>query len=208
MRRSRMAMMAACFALASCGGGGGGGSNDNGVAVRFSGVFQETQEQLAPAADEFPNDEEAVGDTGAFVILGEDQVVPGDDNNDGDLDGGFLGVENNLDQSINIQTVNVEIFIPGARLSNPVVTDSVPLPISLPPAVVDDEGVRTTSKSFAQTVFIGADVMAFLAQNQTLLPDTPFDMTVVMSISGVSDSGDTFDTNEISYSVTVLAPAL
>ena len=200
-------MLAACLTLAGC-GGGGGGSNDNGVSLRFSGVFQETQEQFAPAADKFPDAENAVGDTGTFVVLGEDSTVPGDSNGDGDLDGGFLGLENNLDQSVNVQNVKVEIFIPGAVLDNPVVTDSVPMPISLPPATVDDQGIRTLSKSFAQTVFVQPDVLAFLAGNQTLLPPLPFNMTVVMTITAISDSGDSFDTNEISYNVNVRAPAL
>jgi hypothetical protein len=113
-----------------------------------------------------------------------------------------------MDQGVNIQTVKVEIFIPGAKLQNPVVTDSVPLPVSLPPAAVDEEGVRTPSGTFAQTVFVRPDVMAFLAANQTLLPPLPFDMTVVMTVTAISDSGDSFDTNEISYGVTVLAPAI
>ena len=207
MRRSWMVMMAACFTLASC-GGGGGGSNDNGVAVRFSGVFQETQEQVAPAADRLPTEEEHVGDSGTFVILGEDSTVPSDGNGDGDLDGGFLGVENDLDQSVNVQSVRVEIFIPGAKLANPVVTDVVPLAFSLPAAAVDDTGVRTPSQAFAQTVFVRPDVMSFLAANQNLLPQLPFDMTVRMTITATSDSGDSFDTNEISYAVAVLAPAL
>jgi len=199
--------LAACIALAGC-GGGGGGSNDNGVALRFSGVFQETQEQVAPAADQLPNDEEAFGDTGGTVVLGVTTTVPADNNADGDLDGGFLGLENNMDQSVNVQTVKVEIFIPGALLNNPVVTDSVPLAISLPPAAVDDDGVRTPSKSFSQTIFVRSDVLAFINQNQTLLPDPPFDMTVVMTITAISDSGDSFDTNEISFPVRVVEPLL
>lgn len=208
MRRSRILTLAACIALAGCGSGGGSGSNDQGVALRFSGVFQETQEQVAPAADQFPTDEEAFGDTGGTVFLGVTTTVPTDNNSDGDLDGGFLGLENNLDQSVNVQTVKVEIFIPGALLNNPVVTDSVPLSISLPPAVTDEDGVRTTSKSFSQTIFVRPDVMAFLNQNQTLLPDPPFDMTVVMTITAISDSGDSFETNEISFPVRVLEPSL
>jgi hypothetical protein len=193
--------MAACFALAGC--GGGGGSNNNGVSVRFSGVFRETQEQVAPAADKFPDAQNAVGDTGVSIVLGVDTTIPTDINKDGDLDGGFLGLENNLDQTVNVQTVHVQIFIPGAVLNNPVVTDSVPLPISLPPATVDDKGVRTPTKSFSQVVFVRPDVLAFLAANQTLLPPLPFDMTVVMTITAISDSGDSFDTNEISYPVIV-----
>ena len=88
------------------------------------------------------------------------------------------------------------------------VTDSVPLAISLPPAAVDDLGVRTPSKSFSQTVFVQSDVLAFLSDNQTLLPSLPFSMTVVMTITAISDSGDSFDTNEISYPVFVQAPTL
>ncbi len=56
-------------------------------------------------------------------------------------------------------------------------------------------------------VFVRPDVLAFLSQNQTLLPDPPFDMTVVMSITAISDSGDTFETNEINFPVIVQAPA-
>lgn len=209
MRGSRMVMAAACFALAACGGGSGGsgGSNDNGISLRFTGVFQETREQVAPAADQFPTADEAVGDTGTFIVLGEDVSIPRDNNGDGDLDGGFLGVSNNLDQSVNLQKVSVEIYIPGAKLTNPVVTDSVPLSSSLPPAGVDDQGVRTPSVSFSQTVFVRPDVLAFLAANQNLLPQPPFDMTVVMRITGISDSGDRFETNEVSYPVGVLAPS-
>jgi hypothetical protein len=207
MRRSRILTLAACIALAGC-GGGGGGSNDNGVALRFSGVFQETQEQVAPAADQFPTADEAFGDTGGTVVLGVTTTVPGDSNGDGDLDGGFLGLENNLDQAVNVQTVKVEIFIPGALLNNPVVTDSVPLAISLPAAAIDDDGVRAPSKSFSQTIFVRSDVLAFINQNQTLLPDPPYDMTVVMTITAISDSGDSFDTNEISFPVRVLGPLL
>ncbi len=210
MRGSWIVMVAACVALAACGGGSGGsgGSNDNGVSLRFSGVFQETREQVAPAADQLPTAEEAVGDTGTFIVLGENQSVPRDYNADGDLDGGFLGASNNLDQSVNLQHVSVEIHIAGAKLSNPVVTDSVPLAVSLPPASIDDLGVRTPSVIFAQTVFVRPDVLAFLAANQNLLPNLPFDMTVVMRITGISDTGDSFETNEVSYAVGVLAPSL
>jgi hypothetical protein len=207
MRRSRIMMMAACFALAGC-GGGGGGSNDNGVSFRFFGVFQETREQVAPAADILPTVDLAIPDTQAFVVLGKDTTIPTDRNGDGDLDGGFLGVENNLDQSVNVQSVKVEIFIPGSVLANPVATDLVPLSFSLPPATVDDKGVRTPSKEFAQTVLVQPSVLAFLADNQTLLPLLPFNMTLVMTITAISDSGDSFVTNEVNYLVNVRAPSL
>ncbi len=204
MRRSGIIMMAACVALAGCGGGGGGGSNDQGVAVRFNGIFQETQEQVAPAADRLPDEEDAVGDTGRVISLDTVLVIPNDQNNDGDLDGGFLGIQNDLDQSINVQGVTVEIFVPGAKLQNPIVTDFVPMSVSLPPATVDDDGIRTGSKTFAQTIFVPPDVIAFLNQNQNLLPAFPFSMNVVMTITAIGDSGDSFDTNEVTYGVQVI----
>jgi hypothetical protein len=48
------------------------------------------------------------------------------------------------------------------------------------------------------------DVIAFLNQNQNLLPPFPFSMNVVMTITAVSDSGDSFDTNEVTYGVQVI----
>jgi hypothetical protein len=203
MRRSGIMAMAACLALAGC-GGGSGSNNDQGIAVRFLGVFQETQEQVAPAADRLPDEDNAVGDTGRVISLDSVLAVPNDLNGDGDLDGGFLGIQNDLDQSINVQRVDVRIFIPGARLTNPVVTDQLSLAITLPPAAVDEEGVRTSSKTFAQTIFVPPDVIAFLNQNQTLLPAFPFTMNVSMTITAVSDTGDTFETNEVTYTVQVI----
>jgi hypothetical protein len=203
MRRSGIIVMAACLALAGC-GGGSGSNNDQGVAVRFLGVFQETQEQVAPAADRLPDAENAVGDTGRVISLGSVLTIPTDQNLDGDLDGGFLGIENDLDFSVNVQRVDIEIFIPGAKLANPVVTDTTSLAITLPAATVDDQGVRAGSKTFAQTIFVPPDVIAFLNQNQTLLPAFPFTMNIAMTITAIGDTGDTFKTNTVTYTVQVI----
>ena len=204
MRTARAVVMAAaaCVAIAGC--GGGGGSNDNGVSFRALGVFQEVQEQVAPAADTLPTKDNHPGDTGREISLSRTNTIPNDVNGDGDFDGGFLGMENDLaSQSINVQGVHVSIFIPGARLHNPVATDFVALSITLGPAVVA-EGETASNLSFAQTLFVGPDIMAFLNQNQTLLPPTPFTMNVVMRLTGIDDAGDTFDSNEITYTVDVL----
>ena len=83
MKRSWIMAMAAGLALAGC-GGGSGSNNDQGIAVRFIGVFQETQEQVAPAADRLPDDENAVGDTGRVISLDTSLAVPNDTNFDGD----------------------------------------------------------------------------------------------------------------------------
>jgi hypothetical protein len=200
MSRAQVVMVtAACLALAGC--GGGGGSNDQGVSFRAIGVFQEI-EKVAPEADEFDL-ENPQGDTGRIISLSRTTTIANDTNSDGDADGGYIGLENNLDQAINVQGVNVEIFIPGALIPNPVRTDFVPLSITLQKVTVDDQGIRNPDRSYSQTFFVSSDVMAFLNQNQTLLPDTPFNMNVVMTITGIGETGDSFDTNEITYNVIV-----
>ena len=201
MRRARGMAVAACLALASC--GGGGGSNDQGIAFRALGVFQETLEQVAPAADTLPTPDTAVGDAGRVISLSTTTTVPNDVNGDGDLDGGFLGFRNDLQfQRLNVQGVQVEIFIPGALLPNPIVTDFVPIALTLdpPPADPTEEAANT---AFVQTLFVSSDVMAFLNQNQNLLPPTPFNMNVVMTATAISDSGDSFDSNEFTYGIVV-----
>jgi hypothetical protein len=203
--RKRIIVVATCFALAGC--GGGGGSNDNGVSFSFLGVFQETQEQVAPSADTAPTVEIHVGDTGREIRLEDTTEIPDDRNGDGDLDGGFLGMQNDLEsQSINVEGVNVKIVIPGAVI-NPVATDFVPLGVRLGPAVVPEGGVAT-NVAFAQVIFVQPDIMAFLNQNPSLLPTPPFTMNVVMRLTGTSDSGDSFDSNEFTYAVSVLPNAV
>ncbi len=199
MVRGRVVLVAACIAVMGC--GSGGGSNDNGVSFRALGVFQE-QEMIAPAVDTF-NADAPMGDTGRIVSLSASTTIPNDINGDGDLDGGYIGVRNELDsEGINVQGIHVEIFIPGATLPNPVARDFVPLAISLGPRVVA-EGETATNTFYAQTIFVSSDVMAFLNQNRTLLPTPPFNMNIVMTVTGISDSGDSFDTNEITYNVVV-----
>lgn len=199
-------LAAVCLAVASCGGGGGSGSNDNGVSFSFLGVFQEVTENFAPAADVFPTADNHPGDTGRIVDISEIDAIPNDVNGDGDADGGFLGIENNLDsQSINVEAVEVKIVIPGAVI-NPVATDVVPMGIRLGPAQVAI-GETATNEVFAQTFFVSPKIIAFLNQNPSLLPQKPFTMNVVMTLRATSDSGDHFESNQFTYAVTVLQNA-
>jgi hypothetical protein len=196
---------ATCLTLVGC--GGSGGSNDNGVSFSFLGVFQEVQEQVAPSADTFPTIDNNPGDTGRIVDLSQIQAIPNDINGDGDADGGFLGMENKLaGESLNVEGVNVKIVIPGAVI-NPVLTDFVALGIRLGPAQVA-QGETATNEAFAQTFFVPPDDIAFLNQNPSLLPPKPFTMNVVMRLTGTSDSGDSFDSNEFTYTVTVVPSTL
>src|SRR5690242_18849067 len=96
-RMKATAVAAVCLALFGCGGGGGGsGSNDNGVSFAFLGVFQEVAENFSPAADVLPTIDNHPGDTGRSVDLSQIEAIPNDVNGDGDADGGFLGMQNNL----------------------------------------------------------------------------------------------------------------
>jgi hypothetical protein len=205
MRKARFIAAALVFIAASgCGSGGGGSSeNDQGITFTALGVFQE-EEQVAPAVDTF-DPEEPQGDTGRIISLSQTTTIPNDVNGDGDLDGGYVGVRNNLtSQRITTRGIQVEIFVAGALLPNPVATDFVPLSVGLDPAPIPGEGEEGAfSEQFAQTIFVSSDVMAFLNQNRTLFPDPPFDMTITMVVEGVSDSGDNYESNQITYSVVV-----
>jgi hypothetical protein len=204
MRDWIIATAVAGLTLVGC---GGGGSNDNGVSFAFLGVFQEVQEQVAPAADTLPSVENHPGDTGRIVDLTRITAIANDTNGDGDADGGFLGMQNNLeDQGINVEGVNVKIIVAGAAI-NPVVTDFVPLSIRLGKAKVA-EGETASNIAFAQTFFVQPDVVAFLNQNPNLLPPKPFSMSIVMRLTGTSDSGDSFDSNEFTYTVSVVPSAV
>lgn len=197
-------LAATCFAFVGC---GGGGSNDNGVSFSFLGVFQEVQEQVAPAADTLPTTENHPGDTTRIVDITQVPAIPNDVNRDGDTDGGFLGMRNNLDvEGINVEGVRVTIIIPGAVI-NPVATDFVPFSIRLGKAKVA-EGETATNEVYAQTFFVPPDIIAFLNQNPSLLPPKPFSMNVVMRLTGTSDSGDSFDSNEFTYTVSVIPSQL
>ncbi len=197
-------LAAAGLALVGC---GGGGSNDNGISFSFLGVFQEVQEQVAPAADTLPTIDNHPGDTGRIIDLARIDAIPNDVNGDGDADGGFLGMKNSLDtQSLNVNGVDVQIVVPGAVV-NPVATDFVPLSIRLGPAKVV-EGQTATNEEFAQVLFVQPDIIAFLNQNPSLLPPKPFTMNIVMRLAATSDSGDSFDSNEFTYAVSVVPSTL
>jgi hypothetical protein len=202
-----MVVAAAGLALVGCGGGGGTGSNDNGISFSFTGVFQEAQEQVAPAPDQPPTAENHPGDTGRTVDLTRINAIPNDVNGDGDPDGGFLGMQNNLTtQSMNVQGVNVKIVIAGA-LINPVLTDFVPMAIRLAPKPAAGSQ-STDNEAFAQTLFVSPSAIAFLNQHPALLPPKPFTMSVVMTLEGTSDNGDTFTSNEFTYPVDVVPSAV
>jgi hypothetical protein len=113
------------------------------------GVFQEVEENFAPAADILPTVDDHPSDTTRIVDITRIDAIPNDVNGDGDADGGFLGMENNLSsKSINVEGVNVKIVVPGA-VTNPVATDFVPLGIRLGPAVVAF-GQTATNEAFAR----------------------------------------------------------
>jgi len=200
-------LAAVCLAVAGCGGGGGGsGSNDNGVSFSFLGVFQEVNDvpgspPVLPTVDNHP------GDSGREVDLSQIDAIPNDVNDDGDHDGGFLGMQNNLNQeSMNVEGVEVKIVIAGAVI-NPVATDFVPMAIRLGPAKVA-VNETATNEAFVQVLFVQPKIIAFLNQNPDLLPAKPFTMNVVMKLRATADNGDHFESNEFTYPVTVVPSAL
>lgn len=182
-------------------GCGSGGSNDQGLSFRVFGIFQEIEEKVPPEADKLPTVDEHPGDTGRVVSFSNAATIPNDQNGDGDLDGGFIGLENRMTtQRLNIVGVNVDIEIPGATI--PLRSDFVTLALTLDRRVSEEEDPGLGNVALAQVTFVSRDVMTFLANNRSGLPPTPFDMIVVMTAEAVGDTGDRFVSNEFTYRVT------
>lgn len=81
---------------------------------------------------------------------------------------------------------------PSRGLRDPIVT-------SLPPAMS-----QVCNRSFAQVPIITAPIREWLNFNKMQLPEAPYDLEVVVQLSGLSSSGNRYDTNSGAYTFTVV----
>lgn len=182
--------------VSSCGDGG------SRLAFRALGLFVESENtgpDTAPTLDSSP-------DTGRTVSLSNpnssgstlEPQIPNDQNGDGDADGGFLALENLLvTEGIGQFRARFEYSILGAGVTVP--ADVLDFPGRLEPV---GEGAAERSVGFFQIVMVKPDLFAFLNQNRSQFPPFPFEMTILMTVTGLTDSGEDFTTEEIRYTVT------
>lgn len=163
--------------------GGCGQSNNQGISFRALGFFE---------------DGGASGDTGRNVSLDFDNEVPNDTDDDGVVDGGFLGLENNMVQGIQVERVDLSYRVTGSSLSIP--NDSYGLSMRLGPSSGQEPNNSPTR--FSQILIVSPAIFQFLNNNRSRLPEPPFSMVATAQAVGVTDSGDTFSTNKVHYQVT------
>ena len=162
---------------------GCGSSNDQGVSFRALGFFTDGTGTTQ--------------DTGRCVSLQDDTIVPNDQDGDGTLDGGFLGLQNGMvGQGILLNFVNLSYHVNGSSLAIP--NDVYALAGYLGPA----NGQTTNpSTAFVQIVIVSPAIFKFLNDNASRLPDPPFSMVATAAAVGTADSGTDFTTNTVNYQV-------
>lgn len=164
--------------------GGCGRSNNQGISFRALGFFADGTG--------------TTGDTGRNVSLSLDREVPNDVDGDGKADGGFLGLENNMLQGIQVQRVDLSYRVTGASISIP--NDSYGLSERLGPS--SNQETNNPAIKFSQIVIVSPAIFQFINDNRNQFPQPPFSMIATAVGVGVTDSGDPFFTNRVNYEVT------
>ena len=167
---------------------GCGNSNDQGISFRTLGYFH--------------NGKGTAGDAGRCADLSNDVNVP---QSSGDFDpksnpggGGFLGLQNNMVQGINLDHVDLSYHVNGASIAIP--NDVAAIAGRLGPS--SGQEPNNPNILFLQSTIVGPNIFKFLNDNRTLLPDPPFSMVVFATAVGTTDGGDVFRTNRANYEVT------
>jgi hypothetical protein len=181
MGKGRFFGSAAAFALifgAAVYIGCGSSSNDQGISFRALGFF--TDAQLT------------TGDSGRCASLRDTTIIP----EPGPDSGGFLGLQNQMAQGINVNRVDLSYHINGSSLAIP--NDVFALSQRLGPANGSESSPPTAG---VQIVIVSPQVMQFLNDNSSRLPDLPFSMVVFATAVGTADNSDQFESNRVSYQV-------
>jgi hypothetical protein len=185
-----------------CGSGGGDGDNDQGISFRAVGFFSGPVEE---GMCEIPAIDSAIVDQ-SFVISLYDPL----------LDFGFppflgsclafIELQNNLfNQAITATAITFEYEIPGAKIAIPANTVNAGQRIN----PVNSE--EPTISGAPNVIFyqptgqlVANATVLFLRQNILSFPPLPFPMIIRTTAFGVSDTGNEFVTNEISYTIEFL----
>jgi hypothetical protein len=179
-----IAIFASIVALATW--SGCGTSNDQGVSFRSLGFFQDSTG--------------TVGESGTCASLRDTTVIP--QVVDGEFSGGFLGLQNSMvSQGINVDRVNLSYFINGSSLAIP--NDVFALSLRLGPANGAEPGNPSTA--FSQIIIVSPQILKFINDNSSRLPDLPFSLVANATAVGTADNGDDFTTNRSTFQVVFTA---
>lgn len=193
------------LALASC-GGGGGGNNDQGIAVRAAGIFAGqasiNEDQITC---QIPNVQNAIADTSFTIDLDRVLDFPNENDPFGNPCGGYIWLENNLlQEAVNITEIAIDYEVAGAAIQVPQhsVTTGFRVP-SRSSTNIQPSGQPNVVLVQLLGQILPRPIVIFLQQNRNRLPARPFFMNVFLQGRGVSDSGTSYETNEVGYQLTI-----
>ena len=137
----------------------------------------------------------------------------------------IVGIQNNLyGQILRADRVLLQYYIPGATVQPPSTNVAVnmlagpaesgmgttttdqntpslrkPVVTSLPPTFN-----QVCNRAFAQVPIIPSPVREWLNFNSNQLPEAPFDLEVVVQLTGLSSGGNRYDTNEALFTLSII----
>lgn len=135
----------------------------------------------------------------------------------------IVGIQNNMyGQVYRADRVLLQYNIPGAKIQPPSTNVAVSLLAGPAESGLGTSGQDTPSlrrphvtslpptfsqvcnRAFAQVPIIPAPVREWLVFNSNLLPEAPYDLEVVVSLTGLSSGGNRYDTNEGLFTISVI----
>jgi hypothetical protein len=87
----------------------------------------------------------------------------------------------------------------GGAVATPVTSIRRPIVTSLPPSFN-----QICNRAFAQVPIIPAPIREWLIFNSNQLPEAPFDLEIVITLTGLSSGGNRYDTNQGLFSISVV----
>ena len=178
-------------------GCGSTSSNDQGVSLQNIGYYHLPSDELPPP-----------GETGATISLFTDAGL----GFDGLQWPTAMGIFNRLqDQFVRVVRIDCRYEVPGASPSLVIPDDAQNVSFVVNPSVLSPDNplgevFQGNEEAFPTIVYAGfnivsPDLYAFLNANQASLPQLPFRMTALCKAVGVTQAGDTLETNESPYQI-------
>lgn len=174
----------------------GGTSNDQGITFSFLGWYSD-----ASGATQI---------TGISAPLSVAEVEPGS----GGYAGGSLvlaaGVQNSLEeQFIRTERIFFEYEVPGANLNPPdtsmVVNGLIgPAPCTDCNSSLPDSFKNAGNPAYLEVTVVPAEIRTWINLNREQLPEPPFTMNVRAYLTGLTSSGERYDTNPVYLAIEML----
>jgi hypothetical protein len=188
--------------------GGSGGNNDQGIVFRATGIFRTLTSDtgtIITCTDPITASQ-AITDTAGTISLTLTVDYPNRNQSISDPCGGYVGLQNNLSQqSINTQFATVRYEVAGSAVQVPTVPVNIGL--TVPPASCKgctSSGIDGFIYLPLAQQLVSQETITFLNQNSNELPAPPYQMNVFVTVSGQSDQGTNYTSNEIGYTITVV----